>query len=157
MPMVKIMTFSIIAASVSILSIASMLLFVETVNASHDPNIPPGGNWAFNANGYPTILSFVIDSTGKVSGSVYGNPIIGFWDDIEHKILFMRMVNENPASFQIYKGYMFEIMVQPNVCIRTLAGEFLTPAGAGGTPQRNEYGWIAQDQGVTPCEIVGPQ
>ena len=142
--MVKIMTFSIIAAFVSILSIASMLLFVETVNASHDPNIPPGGNWAFNANGYPTILSFIIDSTGKVSG-------------IEHKILFIRMMNENPASFQVYKGYMFEIMVQPNVCIRTLAGEFVTPAGAGGTPQRNEFGWIAQDQEVIPCEIVGPQ
>jgi hypothetical protein len=101
------MIFVIIIAFVWILSIATLLLSLETVNAFHEGRGLPGGNWTFNGNGYPTSLLFFTDSTGRVSGTVYRDPIIGFWDESTHKILFMRLPSQNSATFQVYKSYMF--------------------------------------------------
>ena len=59
----------------------------------------------------------------------------------------------DPTSFQIYTGFLFKDIIPTAqgspLCYQTLSGSFLTPAGAGGSATRNEYGWYAQSQ--IPC------
>jgi hypothetical protein len=68
----------------------------------------------------------------------------------------MRMTNQfDPTTFQIFKGYMFRDFGTAPVggtttCFNILAGEMLTPAGGGGSAQKNEYGWYAKHQ--TLCD-----
>ena len=106
-------------------------------------------NWTLNANGHIDILRFSYTPEGSVTGTIFGDRIIGFWDHNSQKILFMRLANpSDPASFQIYTGFLFED-TRPTaqgspLCYQTLSGSFLTPAGAGGSATRNEYGWYAQ-------------
>jgi hypothetical protein len=146
--------FFVIIALVSSLSIITIMLPVKNVNAWHDylRGQQPGGSYQFNGNGYPGEL-FISNVNGMISGTVYGERIIGFWDETTHKIIFMRMTNEaNPYTFQVYKGFMFKVSERnPSTgvvfCYSVFTGEFLTPGGGGGSPQRNEFGWLAK-QGI---------
>jgi hypothetical protein len=66
----------------------------------------------------------------------------------------MRLANpSDPTSFQIYTGFLFKDTTTNSLgmplCYQTLSGSFLTPAGAGGSATRNEYGWYAQSS--IPC------
>ena len=84
---------------------------LKNVNAWHEylRGTQPGGPYQFNGNGYPGEL-FISNVNGSITGTVYGDRIIGFWDDNAHKIIFIRMSNvANPYTFQVYKGFMFEV------------------------------------------------
>jgi hypothetical protein len=129
---------------------------MESVNAYHRRALAP--EWIFNGNGVQGPLVVNMQADGKITGTVYGQQrIIGFLDQNTnpHKIIFMRMENPaDPSSFQIFKGIMFpDTGRAPNgvpTCFHILAGEMLTPAGAGGSAQSNEFGWYAKQQ--TLCD-----
>jgi hypothetical protein len=106
------------------------------------------GDWDINGNGWEGKLTITaVDAQGRVTGSVYGDQILGFWDDVSKKITFMRLTNPgDPSTFQTYTGYLF--VTQPGTestsGTANLAGSFEAFAGTGATAQRVLYGWYAQ-------------
>ncbi len=101
----------------------------------------PTGDWQINGNGCSGTLAVSVDGNGNVTGTVYGDPIQGFWDDGAQKLTFLRTPNSDPSSSQIYTGYLFE-----SIFTYTLAGSFQGFAGTGGAARRAVYGWLAQKQ-----------
>jgi hypothetical protein len=109
----------------------------------------PTGIWDVYANnndrGQFNIVS--IDAQGKVSGTVFGNQIFGFWDDVAKKLTFMRIINSaDPSTFQIYTGYYFRNRPGEGYRSYTLTGFFEAFSGTGATAQRSLYGWYARLQ-----------
>lgn len=140
-----------IALSICLLLIIAINVSIQDVNAEVLKN---GAEWKVNGNGHIDKLTFSYNTNGGVSGTMYGDRIIGFWDNPSQKIIFMRLDNpSDPSSFQTYTGYLF-IDIRPNLnpqgtanlCYQSLAGSFLTPAGGGGSSSRNEFGWFAETQ-----------
>jgi hypothetical protein len=88
------------------------------------------------------------DASGNITGTVYGDPIIGFWDETSLRIVFMRLINANdPSTFQLYTGYQstnpVTVFNPPgSVTQLTLAGTFEGFAGSRATAQRVVYGWF---------------
>lgn len=97
------------------------------------------GNWNINGNGFPGVLAISgIAGDGALTGTVYGNKILGFWDEPSRRITFMRLTQpSDPASFQVYNGYL----MTDNT---TLAGSFEGFQGSGATAERSVFGWFAQ-------------
>ena len=124
----------------------SLLIFInfpiQGVNAAV-LTLQNNNNWTVNANGHQDTLRFSYTPQGSVSGIMYDDRIIGFWDHNSQKIIFMRLDNpSDPTSFQIYTGFLFKDTTTNSLgtplCYQTLSGSFLTPAGAGGSATRND-------------------
>ncbi|HEY0457318.1 MAG TPA: hypothetical protein VGE41_13185, partial [Verrucomicrobiae bacterium] len=84
-----------------------------------------------------------IDANGNLLGSstVYGQTIIGFWDDQSWKLTFMRLIDKgNPSSFQIYTGYLMQSQDNGSLAF---AGSFEAFQGSGAVARRVVYGWYA--------------
>lgn len=107
----------------------------------------PTGTWYFNANSFETSLFITSVSTnGRITGTVFGNLIDGFWDERAQKVIFIREPSggaPNYSAAQVYTGYLFQNQRGQHVTY-TLAGSFEALAGSGGTAQRNVFGWYAQ-------------
>jgi hypothetical protein len=99
----------------------------------------PTGDWQINGNGWPGTLAVSVDGNGNVTGTVYGDPIQGFWGEGAQKLTFLRSPNNDPSSSQIYTGYLFK-----RGSTDTLAGSFQGFAGTGGAARRAVYGWLAE-------------
>ena len=70
------------------------------------------------------------DNNGNVTGSAYGNAIIGFWDDSAQKLTFMRVIDpSNVSTMQIFTGFLFTSAGTP-----TFAGMFQAFSGGWGNP-----------------------
>lgn len=90
-----------------------------------------------------------VDPQGSVQGSVYNNPISGFWDEQSHTLTFLRIINAaDPSTLQVYSGYLFQNRDQQGQPIPyfSLAGSMEAFAGTGAVAQRTEYGWYAQQE-----------
>jgi hypothetical protein len=101
------------------------------------------GTWRINGNGYDGVLSVQqVDNRGQlINATVYGNAIIGFWDDVSQKLSFIRMTDpRNPKTSQVYTGYMMEHQGNGGLA---LAGSFEAFQGTGASAQRVVYGWYA--------------
>ncbi len=128
---------------------AALLLGFVLLSARAEALNLPTGRWSINGNGSTGNLQITsINAQGQLTGTVYGQPIFGFWDGTTNKIVFMRVSNASqPNTFQVYTGYLFRNPANPqagqNVAY-TLAGSFEAFSGAGGTAQRNLFGWFAQ-------------
>jgi hypothetical protein len=100
------------------------------------------GAWGIVANGFTGTLQIdSVDFQGNLAGSVFGQPLTGFWDEPSQTITFLRVPPEasgNASVIQVYRGCLFQQEVS------TLSGTFLAFAGTGGTASRNEFGWFAQ-------------
>ena len=115
------------------------------------PIVTPQGqplNWNVNANSFGgTLVINQIDANdSSLQGVIFGDSIRGFWDEVAQKITFIRIPNNNDAAqSQIYTAYLFQNQNGPLDTIFTLAGYFeALSAPAGGTAQRNLFGWFAQ-------------
>lgn len=107
--------------------------------------VNPRGPWNINGNGYSGLLWIEgVDSQGNLlipSSTVYGQQIIGFWDDSAQKITFMRIIEpENPSTFQIYTGYLMQSQTDRSLAF---AGSFEAFQGTGAVANRVIYGWYA--------------
>lgn len=104
----------------------------------------PRGPWHINGNGYSGLLWIEgVDSQGNLisNSSVYGNPIMGFWDEPSQKLTFMRVINPgDPSTFQIYTGYLMTSQADGSLAF---AGSFEAFQGTGAIAQRVIYGWYA--------------
>ena len=101
-------------------------------------NYLPAGKWTIYANGFKgdLVISFVDSS--RFTGTAFGDPINGVWQEGLVKFSFMRS-----AASQIYHSYLAfpERSHAPIAGVYTLAGTFDDAAGT--------YGWFAQ-QSVIP-------
>ncbi len=107
------------------------------------------GTWTINANGFIGELTIAsVDAQGNLTGTVFGNQILGFWDEPSQKITFLRVINPaDPSTLQIYTGYLFSggenLNPEGNVPFY-LTGSFEAFAGTGGVAHRVLYGWYAR-------------
>ena len=124
----------------------------------------PMGTWQMNANGYRGELVInAVDPQGNLRGTVFGNPIVGFWDETAQKILFVRSTNPaDPSEMQVYTGFHFDanqplfptggtvpppppsFPPAPPFQFRMLTSSFEAFAGPGGVASRRTYGWMAR-------------
>lgn len=99
------------------------------------------GQWNVNGNGFTGVLNLLgVDGSGNINGTVFGDPVAGFWDEVSQTITFLRISNPaDPSTMQVYTGHMFS-----NGAQRTLAGAFEAFQGTGAVARRVKYGWFAQ-------------
>jgi hypothetical protein len=101
--------------------------------------------WRINANGSMGDLFVTsVSADGKVSGTVFGDQIDGFWDEDAQRITFIRVPPQGSgvSAVQVYTGFKFE-NTSGSDTTHTLCGFFEAFAGAGGSAQRNLFGWFA--------------
>jgi hypothetical protein len=79
-----------------------------------------------------------------VTGTVFGNPIRGWYDVPSGKITFLRFVNGGSIAGinnQLYEGYIQRSTVSRGII--TLTGSFIT-VGDGTSAQLNKFSWVAR-------------
>jgi hypothetical protein len=130
-----------------------LLLFCTQVHSSLAAELPLG-DWNIDGNGFPGVLHIsAVSPQGTLTGTVYGQPILGTWDGAANRIVFMRVINRaRPDTFQIFTGYLFGDRVRPVDITRTftLTGSFQAFAGTGASAQVNVFGWFAQQSSGGP-------
>ena len=98
------------------------------------------GNWNINANGSHGVLNIIgVDSQGRLNATVYGDQVVGWWDEEDRRITFLRQ--RDGQAIQSFSGYTWDEAAAHH--IHYLAGSFETYAGGGGTAARPTYGWFA--------------
>lgn len=108
------------------------------------------GLWRINGNGHTGELRIdAVDAQGNVTGAVFGQALLGFWDERAGRLVFMRLTDPGtPSSYQIYTGFLFQNRGGSPLdgvgdIHFTLAGSFDAFAGSGASAQRTQYGWYA--------------
>lgn len=109
----------------------------------------PSGTYDLVANGHEGELDIVsIDANGRISGSMFGDRMIGVWDSTAQMIMLTRIRRpENDAFNQIYTGYGFlEGVSAGSNHFMVLTGYFqdFVP----GSSQRAVFGWYAKNEVV---------
>jgi hypothetical protein len=101
----------------------------------------PAGQWNVNGNGFTGVLNIsTVDGNGNLAATIYGDQVIGLWDDVSQRITFVRLPNpSDPSTAQVWNGYLFS-----NATLHTLAGSFEGFQGSGSIARRTTYGWFAQ-------------
>jgi hypothetical protein len=96
------------------------------------------GTWKVDGNGHQGDLVIQnVGADGRLTGTIYGQPIKGWWDEEDRRITFLRQ-----AASQSWDGYGWEQPIGSDVNF-FLAGSFETYAGGGGSAKRPTYGWFA--------------
>jgi len=102
--------------------------------------------WQVNSNGTIGTLQITrADPDGAVAGSMFNNPIAGWWDEASQKLSFVRTINPNdPETFQIYTGHLYKFQVESNPqLLQRISGHFEAFRGTGGGAARSRFGWYA--------------
>ena len=126
------------------LMIVGLLVMAAALQAA-----PPLGVWSLNGNGYPGTLNItLVDGAGNVYGTMYGQPIKGFWSEAAQELVIYRAIGGTtsstpPEAIQIYTGYKFPGSVSNPNGSQRLAGYFEAFAGTGATAPRHRFGWYA--------------
>jgi hypothetical protein len=106
-----------------------------------------GGIWNINANGFLGTLNVQsVDPAGRLSGTIFNNPMIGFWNEPSRCLTIIRIpAPGDPSQMQIYSGYLIQNQGAQSF---SLAGSFDAFAGTGGTARRNRFGWMGEEPPV---------
>lgn len=76
----------------------------------------------------------IVHRTGNLTGTLLGNAIIGFWSSYENKITFVRLINNQANTWQVYVGYQSSAGI---------LGYFDAYSGTGASAAATRYGWSA--------------
>ncbi len=120
----------------------------------------PEGTWKFNGDGYVGELVLKVGEGGRVTGSVYGDRIAGWYHVETRRLNFVRMGDaKDPAfqanpTFQTYKGCLFSNSDRDNVRY-TLAGTFIPSDPGGSAAGVPEMGWYARLNAAEPAHAGG--
>lgn len=112
----------------------------------------PVGSWNIDANGADGTLVIGTASSGNFSGTVFGQPFTGFFDETNQEFSFIRVMGTATtfpyiSTAQVYYGTLFSYSPVGGTTDYTLAGTFRTyPPSGGDTPP---YEWWAQLQQKT--------
>jgi len=108
------------------------------------------GKWTINENGTVDQLTIInVDVAGSVSGTLFGAPISGFWNEASQKLTFVSPTPENLAQGEkLYTGFLFTDQFRmPGVrggTVFTLAGYFTAFGTGTASVDRPTFGWYAQ-------------
>jgi hypothetical protein len=123
-------------------TIALLLLVLPIIQMANAQPLPT--TWRVNGNGYTGDLTLRADPAGKLTGTIYNDPINGFWDETSQKITFIRMhQGAHPSTAQVWTGYLFG-----NPRQSTLAGSF---EAFSATAERSLFGWYACNPALRWC------
>lgn len=115
------------------------------------PNSP--STWDITAGGTVGVL-VVQGTTGAVSGTIFGNPFHGFFDDTSQTLILIQnpqvqttggFSNSLVTPFTVYQGVLFQF-VSGTTTFSVLSGTFTSNAGTG-TPAYTA--WYAQNPAPT--------
>jgi hypothetical protein len=98
------------------------------------------GNWFIDANGFEGVLTVRTDDAGNIlpGSTVFGDPIIGFFNRVQEQIIFLRQsAPEGPSNVQVYTGVRGP---GPD----RLSGQFVAFRGTGGSPEKWLFNWRAE-------------
>jgi len=85
----------------------------------------PLGSYTIDANGTPnTLIITSVDGSGNVSGSVFGQPITGLYQEGSNELNFLRIMAADISEFQTYDGRLYAFSATANEETYTLAGTF---------------------------------
>jgi hypothetical protein len=104
------------------------------------------GDWEIHANGVTGTLRITsIDELGRVSGSVFEQPITGWWSERARRLTFANNRTEaDHADDQAFEGYAWDEPSGPGLArVYHLAGSYETFGGGGGAKDRQAFGWFA--------------
>lgn len=101
----------------------------------------PVGTWNINANGTTGTLIVGSTTTGTFNGTVFGQPLAGFFDETEQEFSFIRVTHADVSTFEVYHGTLFSFSPSTSTLVYTLAGTFRTYPAAGATAPLS---WSAQ-------------
>jgi hypothetical protein len=139
-----------------ILSLLTVWSFVALTAPLAQAIILPVGDWSVNANGsHGTLFISGIDVAGNIEpgSTIYGNPIVGFYDSTSGRISFIR--GSTAINEQVYNGYIYKDITNP--ILYFLAGDFAAYQGGGGVALRINYGWYASKSAlIIPVPGPGP-
>ena len=104
------------------------------------------GDWEVHANGVRGTLRLGrIDELGRLTGTVFEQPITGWWSERARRLIFSQNGEEvDPSDGRAYEGYAWD---EPGGSaaprIYHLAGSYETFGGGGGAKDRQTFGWFA--------------
>ena len=114
------------------------------------------GDWDISANGSRGTLRIRhIDEMGRVSGSLFGYHINGWWNERGHRLTFvLARDGDNSSDAQAFAGYAWDEPDESRFQ-RTyhLAGSYDTFGGGGGAKERETFGWYAMLTRPGPAHI----
>jgi hypothetical protein len=125
-------------------SLLFLLLSLPTLAKADDLRCGPG--WSFDGNGFLGTLNVTVDGAGNVTGTVYGDPIHGFYNNVSNEMMFIRSSggSTDPAFQQVFTGYYWQ-----EGLLDVLAGSFEAFVASGATAGRHRFGFNAS------CPIIG--
>ncbi len=79
---------------------------LPTFTAIPPTDTPPSpvGQWVVIGNGNSGVLDIITINNGKISGTIYGNPIEGTWNEFTQVITFKRINSPDPNVYQMWYG-----------------------------------------------------
>ena len=102
----------------------------------------PLGSYSINADGTTGVLIITsVDASGDVSGSVFGQPITGLYQEDSDELNFLRIMAADISQFQTYDGRFYAFSTATNEVTYTLAGTFQVFPSAGPV---SFFPWSAQ-------------
>ena len=119
----------------------AVLLKKRRVRPTQIPII--AATWTIEANGFRGFLNTNVARNGFVTGTVFGNPIRGWYDVPSGKMTFLRFVTGGSIAGinnQLYEGYIQMSTITRGI---TLTGSFIT-VGDGTSAQLNKFSWVAR-------------
>src|SRR5262245_59315395 len=100
----------------------------------------PSGSWNINASGTVGTLTVAPDGMGGFNGTVFGQPLVGFFDETARTFRFLRVMSPDLSTFQVYTGVLFQCSTAPNTITFTLAGTFEVFPSTGAV---SYFSWLA--------------
>jgi hypothetical protein len=102
------------------------------------------GQWDVNAHGFLGTLNIQgVDPAGRVTGTLFDNQMLGFWDEPARCLTVIRIINPaDTSTWQIFTGYLTKDQGKEYYW---LAGDFVGFAGTGATPHCPQWGWIGKE------------
>jgi len=108
------------------------------------------GYWVIHASARSGTLHVrEVDELGRVTGTVFGEPISGWWSERARRLTFLRNgCRSDGCVEQGYEGYAWDEPADAGLRSYFLAGSFETFGGGGGAKDRQSFGWFASFPGT---------
>jgi hypothetical protein len=113
----------------------------------------PNGTWKINANGVTgaLTLSGPLSGSGPITGTVFGDPLGGVWDDDSQVLSFSRATHNGPdCQFEVYTGTLLPKYSTPDESMPgggqvppMITGDFGTVSAAAQFGVFGRFGWFA--------------
>lgn len=107
--------------------------------------------------GHRSVGDLVISTSpsGVVSGTMFGNPVSGFWDKVTKRLTVVRVIADAFEQCQFFRGYSFSASFG-GATHTFLTGDFEAGSKAGGREEQHTFGWLAVLRGSGPAGAAAP-